>query len=132
MIEFTIPGTPFAKQRARMTKTGRMYTPAETVAYEAKVRAIAREYFPEPLAGPVFVSIYAYFEPPASWSKAKRAAAMGQYHTQKPDNDNIRKIILDALNGVAFADDSQVARDSGAKWWSLGGSETVVCVSSLA
>ena len=108
-----------------------MYTPAETVAHEAKVRAIAREYFPEPLAGPVFVLISSYFEPPKSWSKSKREAAIGKYHTQKPDNDNIRKVILDALNGVAFADDCQVARDGGGKWWARR-AQTIVCVSSLA
>ena len=28
--------------------------------------------------------------------------------TKKPDNDNIAKIILDALNGVAYQDDKQV------------------------
>ena len=30
--------------------------------------------------------------------------------TKKPDSDNIIKIILDALNGVAYWDDSQVCR----------------------
>lgn len=29
--------------------------------------------------------------------------------TQKPDADNIAKLVLDALNGHAYADDSQVA-----------------------
>jgi len=27
---------------------------------------------------------------------------------KKPDSDNIAKVILDALNGIAFRDDSQV------------------------
>jgi Holliday junction resolvase RusA-like endonuclease len=30
------------------------------------------------------------------------------YPTKKPDADNIAKIILDALNGVAYTDDTQV------------------------
>jgi len=52
----------------------------------------------------------AIFEPPASWTqKLKNAAAAGQlYHTSKPDKDNVEKLIVDALNGWAFADDSQV------------------------
>ena len=29
--------------------------------------------------------------------------------TKKPDADNIAKIIADALNGVAYRDDSQIA-----------------------
>lgn len=28
--------------------------------------------------------------------------------TKKPDSDNIIKIILDALNGIAYHDDSQI------------------------
>lgn len=30
------------------------------------------------------------------------------YPTKKPDADNIAKIVLDALNGVAYTDDTQV------------------------
>ena len=33
----------------------------------------------------------------------------GAFYTKKPDCDNIAKIILDALNGIAYDDDSQVA-----------------------
>lgn len=33
---------------------------------------------------------------------------MGYMH--KPDADNIGKIILDALNGIAYADDNQVTQ----------------------
>jgi Holliday junction resolvase RusA-like endonuclease len=29
-------------------------------------------------------------------------------HTKKPDCDNMAKIVLDALNGIAFDDDSQI------------------------
>jgi Holliday junction resolvase RusA-like endonuclease len=30
------------------------------------------------------------------------------YPTKKPDADNIAKVILDALNGIAYRDDTQV------------------------
>ena len=32
------------------------------------------------------------------------------YYTKKPDVDNINKIILDALNKIAYEDDSQVCK----------------------
>ena len=30
--------------------------------------------------------------------------------TKKPDTDNIAKIILDSLNGIAYHDDAQIVR----------------------
>lgn len=43
---------------------------------------------------------------PKSWSKAKKESV--RYKTSKPDLDNLAKTVLDALNGIAFVDDSQV------------------------
>ncbi len=34
----------------------------------------------------------------------------GNIYNQKSDIDNITKIVLDALNGIAYRDDSQVCR----------------------
>ena len=52
--------------------------------------------------------IIAYFEPPKSWSKKKRCAAIGERHRVKPDFDNIAKAVADALwpnddSGIADA-----------------------------
>ncbi len=41
MIEFTIPGTPVGKGRARSTRSGRHYTPEATRAYESQVAWLA-------------------------------------------------------------------------------------------
>ena len=71
-------------------------------------RAVASGYLkPE---GAVRVSITAWFSPPASWSKKKRAAAMAGhiYPAVKPDADNLGKAFLDALNEIAYRDDKQV------------------------
>ena len=58
----------------------------------------------------ILVSIEAVFPIPASWSKAKRQEALeGKLaHMGKPDWDNVGKIITDALNQVAWNDDSQI------------------------
>ena len=116
-ITFTIPGKPFGKQRPRATRQGRMYTPAETVAFEAIVRQIAVEHFANPMAGPVKVEVIAVFIPAKSWSQKKQAAHLGRPHTQKPDLDNCMKAVLDGLNRIAFADDSQVAEFTARKAW---------------
>lgn len=130
MIIFTIPGKPFAKQRARATRQGRVYTPAETVSFERQVGQIAMQHFPQPLRGPVKISVWATFEPAKSWSKKKIAAHLGSYHTQKPDADNCIKAILDGLNRIAFADDAQVADQHIRKVWGPD-PRTVVTVEEL-
>ena len=117
-IAFTIHGKPFAKQRPRFSRrSGRTYTPAATSAFEGTVGQIAAPLFRQPMTGPIEIEITACFVPAASWSAKKRAAHMGQPHTQKPDLDNVQKAILDGLNRIAFADDSQVASITCRKLW---------------
>lgn len=117
-VSLVIHGKPFAKQRPRFSRaSGRAFTPAATVSFETAVRQLAIEHFPVPITGPVELRIVATFAPPPSWSGKKRAAHMGQPHTQKPDLDNIGKAICDGLNRVAFADDSQVCAVQWSKTW---------------
>jgi Holliday junction resolvase RusA-like endonuclease len=128
-ITLTIHGKPFAKQRARFGG-GRTYTPDATVRFEAHVADTARPHFPEPLTGPVRVCIWATFKPAASWSQAKTKEHLHRPHTQKPDLDNIQKAILDGLNRIAFADDSQVAEIECRKMWGVD-EKTVVEISRI-
>lgn len=65
---------------------------------------------------PVRVNWCAYFEMPASWSKAKRDAHRGQAHRQRSDRDNVDKALLDAL----YADDSTCAFGDLRKFWDDG------------
>ena len=60
--------------------------------------------------GPVKVWINADFRIPKSVSKRKREAMVAGHirPTRKPDADNIAKVVCDALNGLAWHDDSQV------------------------
>ena len=48
--------------------------------------------------------------PPKSFSKKKTARALDGLiqPTTKPDLDNVAKTVLDALNGVAWRDDSEI------------------------
>ena len=117
-VEFTIQGEPQGKARARTVRnryTGTItsYTPERTVLYE-KMIAIAYKQKTAAEFGtrPVVISIYAYYGIPKSWSNKKKADADREliFPTKKPDVDNIAKAVCDALNGVAYKDDSQIVR----------------------
>lgn len=109
LIKFTVPGTPQGKGRPRVTRYG-TYTPESTRKYEALIRKCWQSQSGIAITGvPLCVTINAYFEPPKSLSKKKRAAMIGEPHTKKPDADNIAKT-LDALNGYAFLDDSAICK----------------------
>ena len=60
------------------------------------------------------------FPIPKSVSKKKREEMNRGLlmHTKKPDCDNIAKSILDALNGLAYYDDSQICELSVYKMYS--------------
>lgn len=116
MIQFTVYGTPVGKQRPKFsTFNGHAtaYTPQKTVNYENLVKLSYQQQCnnkPYEKDVPLKAEIAAYFPIPKSTSKKKREAMLNGeiYHTKKPDADNITKCILDALNGIAYYDDSQV------------------------
>lgn len=130
MTTFTIPGKPFAWRRARSNGKFRFKDDA-TEAHEAVLQAIALQHFKTPMTGPVKLTVRCTFAIPASWSKKKREAAMGSFHTQKPDADNVAKALKDGLNRVAWVDDSQVADMRCVKRWGSH-AETFVEVGALS
>ena len=109
-----LPGDPFAKQRPRAARKGRfitIYTPKETKDYESKLsREYRKIYGNTKLSGDLTVEVEGIFSIPSSVSKKKAVSMVnGEYpHTKKPDCDNMAKICLDALNGVAYHDDAQI------------------------
>jgi Holliday junction resolvase RusA-like endonuclease len=123
-ITFTVPGTPVPKGRPRLsarivpvdgvpTALATVSTPPETVAAEAVVLAEFRRQHPRfvPLTAPVRVSCECIFEVPKSWPrKFHEAARAGTlWHTSKPDEDNLGKLVKDALNTHAYVDDGQIS-----------------------
>lgn len=92
MITFAIPGTPVPKARARVVR-GRAFTPRATAAFERKVALCAKVALQGrgPVVGPVEV-VCAFYLPDA----------------RRRDGDNLFKSVTDALNGLAYADDSQI------------------------
>ncbi|MEG1515721.1 MAG: RusA family crossover junction endodeoxyribonuclease [Clostridia bacterium] len=115
-IRFTVRGEPQGKGRPRIVRNGafsRAYTPETTVLYENLIKLEYQRYCKDVcfMEGCVGMAITAYFSIPKTTSKRKRALMIdGQiYPVKKPDCDNVAKCVCDALNGLAYKDDSQIS-----------------------
>ncbi len=120
---FTVDGRPQGKGRPRASAVhghARMRTPDETIQYENWIRVCyQREHGTLRFEPPIVLEINAYFEIPKSYTKKKRElCAQGAIRpTCKPDIDNVVKAVADALNGVAYKDDSGIVEIRCAKRW---------------
>ena len=113
--EFEVLGKITGKGRPRVnTQTAIAYTPVRTKDYEELIK----QYFVikyrgvEPLEGRICVTIKAFIGVPKSVSKKEKLEMLAGSisPTKKPDIDNIAKIVLDALNKLAFNDDNQITK----------------------
>lgn len=102
-VRFTVYGKVRGKARPRVTKHG-TFTTKETREYERHIAEAYREKGCKPFLGEVAVEVTTYRALPESRPKK----CIKEPDTYKPDVDNIGKIVLDALNGVAYLDDKQV------------------------
>ena len=117
ILSFTLPCVPSAQQRARhATRNGLSvaYKSASQKANERTLDALLARYAPlSPMAGAVSLEFRAVFPTPKSVSKSRRAAMLRgqQYHTHKPDLDNLAKQLKDAMTRLQYwYDDRQVVR----------------------
>jgi len=121
MISLTVPGEPRGKQRPRWGKHG-TYTPKETVSYETYIKELFVIKYPdfEPIADPIWLEIQVEVSIPKSTSKKKRE----QIHnlqirpTKRPDLDNVIKVFCDALQSIAYKNDSQIVYITARKFYS--------------
>ncbi len=115
VYEFEVIGTIEGKARPRLDiYNGRIYTPKNTRSYEELIRQYFMIKYPryETLEGRLSVKIIAYFKPAKNTTKkTKELIEKGLISPiKKPDIDNIGKVMLDALNKIAFKDDNQVTK----------------------
>lgn len=124
-MDFIVDGKPQGKQRPRFSRISKtVYTPNKTAKYE---KQIAKAYTDSggkciPADCYVSVSVSAFFPIPKSYSKKKREDCLERIlrPDKKPDMDNILKVVLDALNKVAYEDDKQVVELIGRKYYTYG------------
>lgn len=125
MKQLTIDGVPVAKGRPRLGRYG-TYTPKKTQEYEEYVKMcwVAKYGSIQPSEQPLEMNIVFYMPIPKSYSKKQRAEILnGRLKpTKKPDIDNLIKSVLDALNGLAYADDSQIIKVTAVKRYAETGS----------
>ena len=127
-VTFHVPGKPQGKARARTfynPAAGKhvSHTPDNTVLYENLIKDQFLNYadgFYMERGTPVTLRFVARFLPPKSVSKKKQKQMLeGEIlPLKKPDMDNIVKVVADALNGVAYHDDTQVILVSAKKAYS--------------
>ena len=113
---FCVLGSPIPKARARKGCSGVWYTPQSTVRYEGAVRMVAA------------------CARPASWSLTGRYSVTVHCYfgdARHRDLDNVLKSVCDALNGVAWADDSQVDVVSAQRQIDRDNTRTAVTISRL-
>lgn len=115
-LEIILPGTPVAKQRARLSRNGHAYTPEKTAAWErwasmvirnkAKLSRVALGH-----AGPV--AIDAVFMFPNTLKSVPRDPHLG-----RQDVDNLLKSCMDAIEKSGLIEnDRQIYIATAEKRW---------------
>lgn len=114
IIEFTVPSIPIAQPRPRTAVINNrpvvMSAPKKHPVnqFKASVAYTARAHYKGPvLQGPVKLTLVFVMPRPQNmiW---KTKPMPREWHTKKPDKDNMEKAFKDALSGVIWRDDSQV------------------------
>lgn len=104
-LTFTVKGTPVPWARAR-TSGRRFFTDAKTASAKRRIALAAKAAGAVPLEGPVTVVLM--FDYDADETRIE-VMPMATGKATRPDVDNLCKLVMDALNGVAWKDDGQVS-----------------------
>ena len=131
-VYFIVPGPAKAKERPRVGKGGRIYTPNGTHKYEKLVRECYKEkgiyYFDDEY---ISIKIIFWFEIPKSYSKQKRQdCAEGFITPSRADIDNYINSVLDGLNKVAYADDRYIYKIEAEKRYTENEARTEITIES--
>ena len=139
LIEFFVEGTPkaqprpraFARRFANGKVMARVYDPGTAEGWKSEIALAARKHIPKaPIIGPIKLTlVFTFARPTSHFGTGKNASNLKpsapEWHTSKPDLDNLNKSTQDCLTALQmWRDDSQVVEASAKKRW--------VCMASLA
>lgn len=98
------------KERPRFNrKTGRTYTSADTQKSERSIAKWAKEEGFKAVTYPIKIRLEIIEPHPKDDEGLVLLSLRGFVYHQKGDVDNYGKTVLDALNGIAYKDDKQIA-----------------------
>ncbi|NLX97582.1 MAG: RusA family crossover junction endodeoxyribonuclease [Rhodopirellula sp.] len=119
-IEFFVPGIP--KAQPKHLGQARVYEAGTAEAWKGAVALAAKPHLPKtPLTGPLMVSlIFCMPRPKSHYRTGKYSGEVKpdapDWHTCKPDRDNLEKAVLDVLTRIGmWKDDGQVCDGSVTK-----------------
>lgn len=114
------------QMRPRATKSGTVYKDKKDREYEKVIADAFREAYPdfEPIRGAVSLYVRSYRPLP----KSRPKKVLIEPDTSKPDLTNIVKSVEDALNGLAWVDDSQIIECSAQKLFRTRNNEPYIFV----
>ena len=130
-VYFIVPGPAKAKERPRVGKGGRIYTPNGTHKYAKLVRECYgdNKSFEKKF---IIMKIIFWFEIPKSDSKQKRQdCAEGFIRPSRADIDNYIKSVLDELNKVAYTDDRYIYKIEAEKRYTEYEARTEITIEDL-
>ncbi|KVN72796.1 endodeoxyribonuclease RusA [Burkholderia stagnalis] len=105
----------------------------EAKAYKAEVALLCKVAGMKPITGRVHVHIDLYPARPQDWQKRMRQHGAAWDDTVRClDVDNARKVVYDALNGVAFEDDGRIWSDSATRREPDGEARVIVTIAPIA
>ena len=120
-------GTPTAQGRPRATRMGKhihVYDDKKSRNAKSNLLAAIEDQAPEtPLNCPLQVDLIFYIKRPkghyGSGRNAGKVKASAPFlHTSRPDIDNLRKLVMDAMTDVFWRDDSLVCVGTTEKMYS--------------
>lgn len=113
LIDFEILGNPVALKRHRTTKTGHTYDPSAKDKQNFIAQCI--QHKPDKLMeGPLRLTVVCHIQRPQSHYRTGASSHMlkhgsSYYCEKRPDLSNLIKLIEDAMEGIFFKNDSQIA-----------------------
>lgn len=115
MINVFLDVKPTPKGRPRFAN-GRVYTPKETKDAEKEIAVLVANHMLasrlKMVETAVVIEIIFYFALPKKVTQEEKMLCdIGMlYHSCRPDIDNLAKLVIDAIIGIALKDDGQVCK----------------------